>query len=620
MVGVNELNPIYLTPQATPYDTFVRGEEKGPNLLSTLASGLSSVHPALMEYGMKKMDEQQKADNASAAEAYREALLKDRDLNKRQWKDLVEGGVVPAGASPWFKEGWRQQQLRQMGEDFGKDIATSWSQSGVRNSDDQSKFNQFVAGKQQEWMDKVKSSDLGFTPQELNEFYHPVVDHYTKTIASNQLSHRMEETERQVIDTTSSEISGIAQRKDLSVSERASHISALINDVTSKGLYNSVAGKTTVDAIVETAVATKDREILDILPRINSDTVKTSGNYALSKITEARSSIMRMEEHERAVQWSVEDRAYQMNVVRPRAEEAHKHQREAWARADAVFNREEHERALSSVGATAILSNPTGDFMNSDWFKKLAATDYQRAQSIMSFQHATLQSREGSAKLDDPLTVGSIMLDISTSPKTFDMERLTRAVTNGYMSVDRMSMLMNMVSKANNGSPDPLLHSKEFEEYIKAAGAGALSSVDEFGVEGMNSHKAKAEMSLWGLAYVSQARERGEELTLEKFSEAAAKKSMEIAAKYNSLISDSVDSQQQQQQQQGTVQNQQQIKLNSISLHNGSVVDANDIQQLINNPAGYAATFRSKYGENSIEEVRSAILQQSQQQQQQQKR
>lgn len=126
-VQVADLAQAQLRPDARPVDIYYRPQaeavqQQGDSMITQLAQGLGQIQPKLMELAGSYIDKQAKEEAAQDNQTYRDALMKDADLNKKAFKDLVDQGVIPAGASPWFQKGWREQQLRALGEKYGRDV------------------------------------------------------------------------------------------------------------------------------------------------------------------------------------------------------------------------------------------------------------------------------------------------------------------------------------------------------------------------------------------------------------------------------------------------------------------------------------------------------------------
>ena len=540
-VQVADLAQARLTPEANPVDTYYRPQEKAVPLpvdstVAQLAQSLGSLRPQLVELSGKYLDNQAKEENSAGNEAYRAALLKDGDLNKKAFKDLVDQGVIPAGASPWFQKGWREQQLRTMGDDYGRDLTLAWNANGdLKNTDDPTKLREFLANQQKAFREKVGSTGGAFRPTELTEVLDPIMDHYNKSVAGHQINHRVEEIQKQVETNTAIEVGRLAIRGEMSPEDRATGISTTVADLVSKGLSGSRANQIVTDAVVNAAVAGQNADLLTVMPLIKTGSgVLGETNYAKAKLHEAQQSIQRTKEHEAQMVWTESEHKYQIEVVRKRADEQWGHQQVMWKQAKEDHNRVTEERALSGSVAAFISRDPVADYRGTKEFKRLQELDPMKAEHMIAFHRQWIGSTEEQARADDKTSYVSLMRDIYAHPNEFESERLERSFLSGMITKQTYQQFHEDLRRAKSDHYDPLLGSKEFTDLVDATKKGIAGSPDGlFGVGGYNAELGSSQLRGWAREYAAQMKAEGKPVSVGTFIFEAQKKAKEIATQYN---------------------------------------------------------------------------------------
>jgi hypothetical protein len=505
-VQVADLAQAQLRPDARPVDIYYRPQaeavqQRGDPMLVQLAEGLAKFQPKIAEFAGKLADKENKQDQAEGNQAYRDALMNDADLNKKAFKDLVDQGVIPAGASPWFQKGWREQQLRALGEEYGRDVTLAWNQNGdLKNSDDPGKFNQFLAQQSQEFREKIKASGGEFRPTELTEVLDPPIDHYNHNVGQEHVRFRVGEIEKDVDTNSRIAVGRWTTRTDLPVEERAAGIQSEIDGMFSKGLSGSKSRQIMAEAVMDAASTSKDPSMLSLL-----DHLKT-GNTALSqdpiirtKMEQAQQHIEERQRNDQRWSWAVEDRKYHEEVTKPRAEQSWKWTMQQHSWASDQHDRAEQERTLHSALGDEIRADPAQDLRKSPQFEKLTRLDPMKAQAMLHFQQVYLGAGE-EVKSDDPNSVFQITKDLYTGQEdpTQLRVRAMNAFTHGLMTRGRFEKINEEILQYQEGRKDPILGSPEMHQLQDGVYKGIVKDLGgQFGEPAVRASMSAAEFYGW---------------------------------------------------------------------------------------------------------------------------
>lgn len=549
-VQVADLSQVQLRPEARGGDTYYRPQadpvqQQADPMLVQLAEGLGKMQPKLMELGMHFLDKQNKEEAAQGNQAYRDALMKDADLNKKGFKDLVDQGVIPAGASPWFQKGWREQQLRNMGEEYGRDVTLAWNANGdLKNSDDPGKLNQFLAQQSQTFREKIKASGSEFRPAELAEVLDPILDHYNHNVGQQHVQFRVSEIEKEVDTNSRLEVGKWAKRVDLSMEERAAGIQGAMDDLYKKGLPGSRSREIMAEAVMDAAATAKDPSMLGLLDHLKTGTATLSSDTKVrAKMDQTQQHIDERLRNDQRWQWSVEEHDYHEKVTKPRAELSWKFTMQQHQWANEQHNRSEQERTLNAALGDEIRQDPTQDLRKSESFQKLSKMDPMKAQQMLHFQQVYLGAGED-VKSDDPNSVFQITKDLYTGSDDPNQLRVraANAFTHGLVSRKTYEHLSEQIFLYQEGSKDPLLSSQEMRALTDGVYRGVIKSPEyQFGNGAVIASQAVTEFHGWARNWSKD----NPGASLSEFRIEAQKRAAELVAASNSFIDVSKLTQQQ---------------------------------------------------------------------------
>ena len=124
---------VFYRPQTKPVD----------NTLGLLAESLERFNPNLEKYIQKKEEVTEKVDTAKAQADY--------NKNRTDFKNLIEKGEIPEGASPYYVNAYINAELREKARQFNDELFAEYQNSNVRNSLDPNAFGKFYTQYAQQW-------------------------------------------------------------------------------------------------------------------------------------------------------------------------------------------------------------------------------------------------------------------------------------------------------------------------------------------------------------------------------------------------------------------------------------------------------------------------------------
>lgn len=546
-VQVADLAQAQLKPDARPVDIYYRPQaeavQQAPDsMISQLAEGLGKIQPKLLEVAGAYIDKQSKEETAQGNQAYRDALMKDADLNKKAFKDLVDQGIIPAGASPWFQKGWREQQLRALGEEYGRDVTLAWNQNGdLKNSDDPGKLNQFLAKQSQAFREKIKASGGEFRPTELTEVLDPLIDHYNHNVGQEHVRFRVGEIEKQVDTLSRTEVARWATRTDLPVEERARGIQEAIDKQYANGLPGSKSRQIMAEAVMDAAATSKDPSMLSLLDHLKTgDAVLSKDPQVRAKMEQVQDHIAERQRNDQRWQWAKDEHDYHEKVTKPRAEVSWKWTMQQHQWASDQHDRAEQERTLNAALGDEIRQDPTQDLRQSERFQKLSKLDPMKAQQMLHFQQVYLGAGED-VQSDDKNSVFQISKDLYTGAT--DPIELKNRLINGYtlgrqMTRRTFEKLNEEILQYQEGRKDPILGSPEMHQLQDGIYKGIVKDVNgQFGEPAVRASMSAAEFYGWAREW-----SKGHPgATVSDFRKEAEQKAADLILAGNSTITERKD-------------------------------------------------------------------------------
>ncbi len=277
---------------ARPVDTFVTPNHPVQDIrLLELASAFQEMQPSLSRFAQQRMDRSHEID----MEAGNKAAL----ANKLQFKDAVNKGVIPAGASPWFKVAWERQKARVASDGFDRELRNSYALSGLSEQDDPKKFDGWVADFTSNWQEMHPENKEN---PEFTSVFGAAASKSQEALANVHAALRTQKIEADVEQNTGMEIGDIlADRTDLlgnNDPNTATKIAGIVNQHVANGLNGQVANKLVAQAVVRHAIDTEDLTALDILSEVpsGSGTVGQIG-FVKDMVASARDQIASAQMH-----------------------------------------------------------------------------------------------------------------------------------------------------------------------------------------------------------------------------------------------------------------------------------------------------------------------------------
>jgi hypothetical protein len=340
-----------LTPTARPFDTFVMpGAPRQGNGLKDLADALGTLHKPLLQFAAQEVERISDEEAAAGARAYLE--------NRKGFKEAIEAGIIPAGASPHFIQAYKDQEVRARGYDFELAFRDEYEKSGLVNQDDPAAVQAFAADFTKKWMaDNLADYD----DISVAKNFIPVAEQTTNSILARHAEERAAIVEQGLIESAEREIIGMIDRGG-DPAEIGMAITMRSRELIDSGLNGTKANKLIVDAITNAAIDKMDYSVLDLLDQIDTGNGKISGiGYARDQREAAEDKI----------------------TADIRAAETHE-----WQRQERF--REARSRELSGAAMKALIADPSADV--SGIMTELTAINPSAAASIGSFKEAQLSA------------------------------------------------------------------------------------------------------------------------------------------------------------------------------------------------------------------------------------
>jgi len=487
-----ELTPApAITPIASPVDTFARpvlDREAGNDLLR-LADALKQVDAGLQGYFDREAKEDAKVDYAEGLRQFNE--------NKKSWKEAVDSGAVPAGASPHFRRGWIEQELRLKGYEYDAQLRDAYAKAGLENEDDPSKLGSFVTDFTAKWM---KENLAGYDTTLVAEQFIPVLHQSNDGLSKYHTAQRIAIVEQTVIDNTEQEINtllGQAMQAGADPSTVGTQVSSLLTTQIANGLSGSKANKLAVDAIVNFALTTKDPEALNALDAIQAGSGPLGRtNYAQEQRLIAETKIQNQRESDIRWAWALQDRPYEV-AARQWAVETRNRTRTDWAREDAKLAKQEVVNAANQDLTSQMILNPQQDY--TDILAKLAQVDPEAARTLSSFREAVLDGRE--KVTDDRDVVTNLYDDMLSDPGSFDSTRIVREFTAKNLDLRTMQSLIDDAEKFRSTADHPFLRDFSYRDVVEGIERTVLGDPNQI-TGGKQYNAAEAKIAIREFAHV----------------------------------------------------------------------------------------------------------------------
>ena len=290
---------VFYRPQTKPVD----------QTLSLLAESLERFNPSLDKYIQKKEEVTEKLDTAKAQADY--------NKNRTDFKNLIEKGEIPEGASPYYVNAYINAELREKARQFNDELFAEYQNSNVRNSLDPNAFGKFYTQYAQQWSN-TNGLNL-YDNVALADAFIPFADASRSNLESQHVQGRItliEENNKKLLDKEvinilddsfefeDEQIDAVLENYnlgDIDEEDKRLLFSALqikdkVDGLIKNGMKSKTANKVVIDAIITEAIENEDDSILEIINNIVTDEASGSilggTTYAKAQIEDAESKIL----------------------------------------------------------------------------------------------------------------------------------------------------------------------------------------------------------------------------------------------------------------------------------------------------------------------------------------
>ena len=439
---------VFYRPQTKPVD----------QTLSLLSESLERFNPNLQKYIQKKEEVTEKVDTAKAQADY--------NKNRTDFKNLIEKGEIPEGASPYYVNAYINAELREKARQFNDELFAEYQNSNVRNSLDPNAFGKFYTQYAQQW---ANTNGLNlYDNVALAEGFIPFADASRSNLESQHVQGRVtliEDNNKKLLDKEvinilndslefdDEQIDAVLENynvadideEDKRLLYASLEIKTKVDLLIKNGMKSKTANKVVIDAIVTEAIEREDDTLLEVINNIVTDEASNSflggTTYAKNQIEAAESKILDKQiKKERYIAW-FEDREESKAFTKD---------------TDAFL-----QYILSGKGTDVEKFIQT--YAREDGSK---ITSLDTVRTLNSFGTAWLNAQDVIDENDDIIT--SITKDIYNQPlKGNIMQRITSALMNKDINSKTAQDLIKTFSTATANIESGYLSSKGFTRIEK---------------------------------------------------------------------------------------------------------------------------------------------------------
>lgn len=446
------ISPQPLQPQAHPVDTYYQpqADPVAPppktNGLLQLAESLRAIQPGIDRFVDTKVKQIKDEDLARGAA--------DALKNKEGFNAAIKAGLIPAGASPWYRMGYQEQRLKLIAQDYDVNLRETWATSAVKNSNKPEEFQQFLAQQRQMLLESLGNEYDG---KDVSDILMPQLQRSEANLTTHHVSEQMKRIEVEAENNTATLVGNalddyykpglVGQGRSQMLDTLASQILNDVNPMIQSGLSGTKANQLMVDAIATYALDHGDIQVRELLDHINT------GNGPLGKTGYARE------------QWaSVEERIL-ANQERQ--------QRFAWAKEDR--EKEEKIDGLQSKLMLKVIQDPTAD-ISAD-IKTLAVLDPEKARAVFAFQESRIDSQY--TIREDPYLVAALHSGIYSNQTSF--HDILMAAANKQIKPDTVSRMLDDLNRFKQDSQTRSMLDNDYIRLLRENLRSAILKGDGFG-------------------------------------------------------------------------------------------------------------------------------------------
>lgn len=281
-------------PTARPVDTFVAPATPRQDIrLTELARAFQDIQPGLRQFANERIQVANEAD----VEMGRKAAL----ANKAQFKEAIDKGVIPPGASPWFKVGYERQRAARVSLEYDQALKSAYAQTDLSNNDDPNAVSAWMQDFTKSWLEANPEAQAN---PEFGRMFSTLGAQAQDQLQSFHAAERTKRIEEGLVSDTDFMLGEIIKRSTLPDGSRQSglgtDLAVKLSEQVSNGLNGTVANRLVTDAVIREAEEAGDITLLDTLSEIPSGSGMVGNiGWVKDQVQQARERISR-EEHERA--------------------------------------------------------------------------------------------------------------------------------------------------------------------------------------------------------------------------------------------------------------------------------------------------------------------------------
>lgn len=496
-----------ITPAVKPVDTYYRpvantvAKPEGPGEFEQLLNAFTeSAAPALNQAIDKQFKFQTEEEQKQGAAA--------RLKNQKSFKDAVNSGLIPEGASPWFVKGYMQQEGRIDGIEYDAALRTAWSNDPVKDSNNPADLTKFMGEFRAKWMESRTEIAKNL------DYMDGLSSHISQAennLGAQHIAHRQQEISAKVRDNTFREITALAKNFQLAgqnegdptviAANKESYgalISGRVNSLVANGLPGREVNAIMTEALAIQALEAKDPTIMDI-----ADHIVTRDGAKLSGTAQFRDKKLQVENHLRSQDredtrwsWAQEDRPHAIRT-KEWAEETWDHERQERARRQTALDKKERADELQSDLYVGLLANKPIDPARVEALAKLdpnAAAQYQHFKKFLrdSSNEIVVDKKAVAGLLmqiaRDPNAVSPAVIFGGVAAEKWDLPQATHAysmwkealstepafqdpVIRGMMQKLEGAIIKDPSGLYGGGQLDALAGTMEFRAFVKEVNA-----------------------------------------------------------------------------------------------------------------------------------------------------
>lgn len=296
-----------LTPSVRPSvgftDTFHTAPAPDLSGIAELSSALdkfSNRAASVIDDKYQELSEEELAEGRAAYEASRVQL-----------NGAIKEGVIPAGATPHFRRGWRLSQLSNLATSVDSQLRQEYAESPVRNSDNVDEVRAWYATRANELL--IDNGGNEFSPAMLTEAFYPGIRHGEASLGNNHVNERIKFAEEQAeieLDISfQSTLQGISDNDgwednpSVNASAAGQTLQARADEMVANGMSPTTVNRILQEAILTHAQDVNDPDVLSVADHIRTGTGKLAGTSAWREASERVEDALQSE-RERAIRFN----------------------------------------------------------------------------------------------------------------------------------------------------------------------------------------------------------------------------------------------------------------------------------------------------------------------------